>query len=126
MHVREAVEADTDAISSLLDAPAGVASRLLRERTVSVAVRDETVVGVVAYEADGDAVHVTRLAGERDAMARLLNEPIEFAEHEGLPVELLVEESKAGVEFAVETKGFENVGQGPRFAGEETARYRYD
>ncbi|QDX40205.1 hypothetical protein [Salarchaeum sp. JOR-1] len=125
MHVREAVEADTDAVSSLLDAPAGVASRLLRERTVSVAVRDETVVGVVAFEVDEDAVHVTRLAGDSDDMERLLDEPIRFAANEGLPVELLVEESDDDVAFAVETKGFENVGAGPRFGGEETIRYRY-
>ncbi|MGB9986966.1 hypothetical protein [Salarchaeum japonicum] len=126
MHVREAVETDRVGISDLLGEPAGVADRLLRERTVSVAVRDETVVGVVAFDADSTTVHVTRLAGERDAMTRLLDEPLAFAETEGLPVELLVEESADSVAFAVETKGFENVGPGPRFAGEKTTRYRYD
>ncbi|MEE6210678.1 hypothetical protein U3A55_10980 [Salarchaeum sp. III] len=126
MHVREAVETDINAISGLLGEPAGVAARLLRERTVSVAVRDETVVGVVAFEVAGDVVHVTRLAGERDAMEELLDEPLGFAENEGLPVELLAEESNDGVAFAVETKGFENVGRGPRFDGEATTRYRYD
>lgn len=125
MDVREAVDGDASDVAELLDAPTGAAERLLRERTVVVA-EDDGLVGVLAFEVDDVTVHVTRLAGDPDAVERLLDEPVAFATREGFPVELLLPESNEGVDSAVETRGFERVGSGPRFGAEATVRYRLE
>ncbi|WP_435099222.1 hypothetical protein [Halarchaeum sp. P4] len=122
--VREADPEDVDAIADVAGVPTRAAERLLRERAVRVAERDEAVVGVLAYDADADAVHVTRLVGDTDAAAALLEEPIAFARAENLTVEVVVPESESGALDAVTSAGFEAAGAGPRFAGERTERYR--
>lgn len=122
--VREADPEDVDAIADVTGVPTRAAERLLRERAVRVAEHDESVVGVLAYDADGDAVHVTRLAGDADAAAALLEDPVAFARAENLPVEVVVPESESGALAAVTSAGFERTGDGPQFAGERTERYR--
>jgi hypothetical protein len=86
----------------------------------------EDIRGFVAFDARPGVVHVTQLAGDRDAVARLLEEPVGFARREGMAVEAVVPESAGAVGAAVETAGFETVGAGPRFEGERTRRYRLE
>ncbi|MBP1955992.1 hypothetical protein J2752_002923 [Halarchaeum rubridurum] len=131
--VRDAHDGDVDALAALAGIETGAAERLVRDRRVAVAERADDaegeadgpeVVGVLAYEVSGDAVHVTRLAGETPAVAALLDEPVAFARAENMVVEALVPESADGALDAVTNAGFEAVGDGPRFAGERTTRYR--
>lgn len=122
--VRDAHDGDVDAIAALLDVETGAAERLVRDRRAVVAEREGDVVGVVAYEVSGGAVHVTRLAGGTAAVAALLDEPIAFASAENIAVEALVPDGADGALDAVTNAGFEAVGDGPRFGGERTTRYR--
>lgn len=126
MEVRDAVETDADALADRADLPTSAVSQLVHDRTVRVVEVDDEIGGFVAYDAATDAVHVTQLAGDPDAVARLLDEPARFADREGMPVEVLVPESEASVIEAVEAYGFEEAGTGPRFEGEATRRYRLE
>lgn len=130
MEVRDAVEADASALAECGDLPASAAAQLVHDRTVRVVVEDgdedETVRGFVAFDAATDAVHVTQLAGDRDAVARLLDEPARFAEREGMPVEVLLPASEDALADAVAAYGFADSGDGPRFEGEATRRFRLE
>ena len=123
--VRDAVEADAEALAAIAGVPTDVARNLVHDRTVRVAVDDEQVVGVVSFDAHEDAVHVTQIGGDEAACERLLAEPVPFAEREGMPVELLVPASEAAVRTAAERAGYEHRGDGPPFEGERTVRYRH-
>ena len=140
MEVRDAVEADADALAGIADAPADVMRNLIHDRTVVVAVTgsaetdpnvdvdDETtaddLLGFVSYDARDSTVHVTQLAGTRDACERLLAEPVRFAANESMDVQLLVPADEEDVREAAERVGFERLGAGPRFEGRRTVRYR--
>jgi hypothetical protein len=139
MRVRDAVEADAEAMAAIADGPVDVMRNIVHDRTVRVAERDPTatdentdandvdpddVVGFVSFDVRGDIVHVTQIDGTPDACERLLAEPIRFAENEGMRVELLVTDADGDVATAAERVGFENDGTGPRFDGERTVRYR--
>ena len=168
MHVRDAVERDAPAMAGLTDAPESVLRSLVHDRSVRVLVEgeregageddedaddgspstgadeddDQTIRGFVSFDAREDAVHVTEFGGDREACERLLEEPIRFAEREGLSVELLLRESGGEGEddgspasgggadgpmrAAVDAAGFSEAGAGPRFRGAPTRRYRYD
>jgi hypothetical protein len=138
MQVRDAIEADAPALSSLAAAPPDVMRNLVHDRTVRVAATDDapetgpdeetdpaTIRGFVSYDAREDTVHVTQLGGDREACERLLEEPLRFARGEGMTVELLVAVGDDERRAAVEAMGFERNGRGPRFEGEETVRYRW-
>ncbi|WP_411964913.1 hypothetical protein [Haloferax sp. YSMS24] len=138
MEVRDAVDSDAEAIAAVADAPTRAMRRLIRDRTVRVAtddsgadpnvdapVADEPVLGFVGFDVRDGVVHVTRLDGTDDATRRLLEEPLRFASTEGLPVEVLVVESEPSLRDAVKQAGFERVGDGPRFDGYPTIRYRH-
>lgn len=144
MEVRDAVEDDAGALADLAGLPEPAVAQLVHDRTVRVADGGDSggdgeggggdsdggggdaVRGFVAFDAARDAVHVTQLAGDADAVSRLLDEPARFAEREGMPVEVLVPESETAVVAAVEDYGFEERGTGPRFEGEATRRYRLE
>ena len=129
MDVREAVEADADRMADIAGSPPDVMRNLVHDRTVRVACEegdDEGVVGLVSFDASDRTVHVTQLAGTTEACVRLLDEPIRFAEREGMNVELLVTETDEPVREAVEQAGFQDSGAGPRFEGEPTTRYRLE
>jgi hypothetical protein len=155
MDVREAVEADAEALAAIADAPVDVMRNLVHDRSVRVAVdetdpgpnvdageagaasprsqphdgaddRAESVLGFVSFDARPDSVHVTQLDGTPDACTRLLEEPLEFARREGMVVELLVPDDSDAVRSAVEEVGFDERGQGPRFEGQPTVRYRLE
>lgn len=85
-----------------------------------------TVRGFLAFDADEGAVHVTQVAGGREAVDRLLDEPLRFAANEGMPVEAFVPDSESTVVDAVEAAGFESVGDRPQFDGEPIRRYRLE
>jgi len=125
MDVRDAVEEDAGAVADLTGLPSAAARELLHDRSVRVAIEGEATAGVVAFDARPEVVHVTRLAGEPDAMARLLAEPVRFAEREGMAVELVVPDGEAAAEVAL-AEGFEDVGAGPRFEGTRTRRFRLE
>lgn len=132
MHIRDGREDDASAIRELAAGDVDP-HHLLRERTVRVAVPDgsadgtsvegDAVSGFLAYDARPDAVYVTRVGGDGDAVDELLGDAMRFAAHESLPVEAVVPEG-GGAATALETRGFEDVGPGPRFSGAETTRYR--
>ena len=138
MEVRDAVETDAAAIAEIADTPADAMRRTIHDRTVRVAVADETaadpntdtepdessLVGFVSFDARAETVHVTQLGGTLAACERLLAEPMGFAAGEGMAVELLVVEGNDTVRDAVEAAGFDRLGPGPRFDGQTTTRYR--
>lgn len=132
MEVRDAVEDDADALAECGNLPTAAVGQLVHDRTVRVAAADgegegeDEIQGFVAYDAATDLVHVTQLAGDPDAVARLLDEPVRFAEREGMPVEVLLPASEADLADAVEAYGFADAGSGPRFEGEETRRFRLE
>lgn len=124
MHVRDALDDDTDALVALTDEDVD-ADRLIRDRTVRVAETDDEVVGFLAFDTWRGAVHVTRLAGDPDAVEVLLGDPCEFAARESLPVEVVLLERDDALRDAVADAGFDEVGTGPMFDGERTRRYRH-
>lgn len=148
MDVRDAVEADADALADLSGSPVDVMRNLVHDRTVRVALAPDTeapearndgddgehearhgtarIAGFVSFDARGETVHVTQIAGSESACTRLLEEPIRFARREEMSVELLVPQNEGAVRTAVEASDFERVGEGPRFDGRPTARYRLD
>jgi len=141
MKVRDAVEADADALSAIADVPADVVRNLIHDRTVRVAERDTTdagpnadagedderdVAGFVSFDVREGTVHVTQLAGTTEACERLLGEPVRFATSEGMTVELLAIDDDRVVTDAATAAGFERAGSGPQFDGKATARYRFD
>ena len=68
---------------------------------------------------------VTNFEGEPAAVGRLFEEPIGFAEREGLAVEAVVP-SDGRATGVIESLGFEALGSGPRIEGEPTTRYRFE
>ena len=125
MEVRDAVEADAERLAALADAPAETMGNLIHDRTVRVA-EEATVVGFVSFDARRDAVHVTQFDGTSEATERLLREPVRFAQNEGMPTELLVEESRAELRDAATSAGFREVGSGPRFDDAPTVKFRLE
>jgi len=126
MDVREAIEADAGRLAALTDTPQDVMRNLVHDRTVRVAERDDEIVGFVSYDARERTVHVTQLEGNTGIYQRLLEEPIGFAETEGMAVELLAPDDEDDVLTAAEAAGFEEAGAGPRFEGESTTRFRLE
>ncbi|MFB6079657.1 MAG: hypothetical protein ABEJ81_01455 [Haloferacaceae archaeon] len=150
MRVRDAVEADAEALAAVGDAPTEVMRNLVHDRTVRVAVRSagdpgphadapveggsgpgtdrdgEEVVGFVSFDARNRTVHVTQLGGSVQVCERLLAEPIRFAAGEGMEVELLVGVDEEEIRAAAERVGFAEDGAGPTFDGRETVRYRFE
>jgi hypothetical protein len=122
MQIRDATADDVAALGALADEEVD-AARLVRDRSVRVAVEDSAVTGFVAYDTWRGAVHVTRLAGDPDAVHELLDAPCEFAVSEAVPVEAVLVEGDA-LAGVLKDAGFEDVGPGPAFDGEQTRRYR--
>lgn len=131
MDVRDAVESDAERLGELADSPQDVMRNLVHDRTVRVAVEgtgegEETLSGFVSFDAREGTVHVTQLAGHSEALARLIEEPIRFADREEMAVELLVPEDQEPIRETVEAADFTSVGSGPRFEGTPTTRYRLE
>ncbi|QLG49778.1 hypothetical protein [Natrinema halophilum] len=144
MNVRDALEADADALASIADSPTDVMRNLVHDRTVRVAedgshdpnadVSDsqydgsdpEDLLGFISFDAREDTVHVTQLDGTGEACKRLLAEPVRFAERESMAVELLASQDADSVETAAEELGFQRHGRGPRFDGSPTVRFRLE
>ncbi|WP_276259433.1 hypothetical protein [Haloglomus litoreum] len=133
MDVRDAVEADADRLAELTGQPADVMRNLVHDRTVRVATEPEGeddgdgyVLGFVSYDAQNGVVHITQLEGTLPACERMLEEPLRFAEGEGMPVELLVTENADEKRDIAEKAGFRNEGRGPAFDGMPTVKYRHE
>ncbi|SDY70570.1 hypothetical protein [Halopenitus persicus] len=136
MRVRDAVEADAQAIAALSGQPVDATREVVHDRSVRVAVPGEEDVDAdagpdldepiayVAFDARRGRVHLTGFAGEEAALRRLLEEPARFADREGMAVEAIVDRDDEARRSIVEAAGFEDVGSGPRFDGAETVRYR--
>lgn len=134
MQIRDAWEGDESAIADL--ATGDIDPRhLVRERVVRVATdasesdgdsaTEGALAGFLAFDASPEALHVTRIGGDGDAVRLLLDDAIRYAEREDLAVEAVVPVG-GSTAVALETRGFERVGSGPRFEGQETARFRLD
>ncbi|RQG94620.1 hypothetical protein [Natrarchaeobius chitinivorans] len=144
MNVRDALEADADALAAIADSPTDVMRNLVHDRTVRVAedgTHDpnadvsrsqydgsdpEDLLGFISFDAKEDTVHVTQLDGTDEACKRLLAEPVRFAERESMAVELLISSDGEHVRTAAEELGFEHRGPGPRFDGSRTVKFRLD
>lgn len=144
MNVRDALEADADALAAIAESPTDVMRNLVHDRTVRVAedgARDHTadvssskydgsdpddLLGFVSFDAEGETVHVTQIGGTDDACKRLLAEPIRFAACESMAVEVLVPRDDEPIEHAVDHLGFTESGPGPRFDGAQTVRFRLE
>ena len=144
MNVRDALEADADALAAIADSPTDVMRNLVHDRTVRVAEDGATdpnadvsssqydgsdpedLLGFISFDAREETVHVTQLDGTADACERLLAEPVRFAERESMAVEVLVTPGNEVVEEAAESLGFERRGRGPRFEGAHTVRFRLE
>lgn len=124
MELRDAVEADAGRLASLTDTPRDVMRNLVHDRTVRIAERDGDIVGFVSYDARDQTIHVTQLEGEESVYEQLLEEPVRFARGEGMAVELLILDEQSEIQTVADEMGFDQVGSGPRFAGEPTVRYR--
>jgi hypothetical protein len=144
MNVRDALEADADALAAIADSPTDVMRNLVHDRTVRVAedgthdpnadVSDsqysgsdpDDLLGFVSFDAREDTVHVTQLDGTPEACKRLLAEPVRFAEREEMAVEVLIASGAESIEDAAQELGFEKHGNGPRFDGASTVRFRLE
>ncbi|MDG5758297.1 hypothetical protein QA600_02970 [Natronococcus sp. A-GB1] len=144
MNVRDALEADADAIAAIADSPTDVMRNLVHDRTVRVAedgTHDpnadvsesqyagsdpEDLLGFVSFDAREDTVHVTQLDGTPEACKRLLAEPVRFAEREGMAVEVLIATDADLIEDAAQELGFDRYGPGPQFNGASTVRFRLE
>ncbi|SEH17617.1 hypothetical protein SAMN04487967_3292 [Natronorubrum sediminis] len=144
MNVRDALEADADALASIADSPTDVMRNLVHDRTVRVAedgTHDpnadvsgsqyngsdpEDLLGFISFDAKEDTVHVTQVDGTADACKQLLAEPVRFAESESMAVELLTSPDSDCVTNAAEDLGFERRGSGPQFDGAPTVRFRLE
>jgi len=136
MEVRDAVEDDAEVMATLTDSPLDVMRNLVHDRTVRVAIESagggsdqqssEEILGFVSFDARGQTVHVTQIAGPEAVCRRLLDAPIRFAQREGMEVELLVPEDDSAVRSAATSMAFNRVGAGPLFEGRSTSRYRLD
>jgi hypothetical protein len=128
MEVRDAVEADAEALAGLADAPADVMRGVIHDRSVRVIDTggdDPELRGFVSFDARAATVHITQLAGDTiETCERLLSEPCRFADCETMAVEFVVEIDDGVAREAAENAGFEEVGAGPQFDGTETRRYR--
>jgi len=131
MEIRDARQDDSAAIVELSTGDIDP-SHLLRERMVRVAVgppetadvtgNESSVAGFLAFDVRPDAVHVTRIGGDREAVLDLLDDAIGFANREGLPVEAVVPTGGDSA-AALEAKGFSERGAGPRFQGRDTTEF---
>ena len=131
MDVRDAVEADAERLGELAETPEDVMRNLVHDRTVRVAIAGaeetaDSIAGFVSFDAREGTVHVTQLAGDGEACTRLLDEPVGFAEREGMAVELLVPDGRDEIRTAAEAAEFQERGSGPRFDGTPTTRYRLE
>lgn len=141
MDVRDAVEADAEALAAIAEAPVDVMRNLVHDRTVRVAAHDDTrasdpnadagpagasLLGFISFDARDQTVHVTQFGGQQSACVRLLEEPIRFAESEGMSVEMLVETEQDVLQAAAAEVGFKEAGPGPMFETTQTIRYRLD
>lgn len=134
MQIRDAREGDESAIAALADGDVDP-RHLVRERVVRVATvisesatedgDGRAIAGFLAFDARPEAVHVTRIGGDEDAIRLLLDDAIQYAEREELPVETVVPVG-GSTAAALETRGFEAVETGPRFQGRETTRFHMD
>ncbi len=144
MNVRDALEADADALASIADSPTDVMRNLVHDRTVRVAEEPthdpntdtqrtqrggpnpDNICGFVSFDATDNTVYVTQINGTQTACKRLLAEPVRFAQCEQMLVELLVPPERDDIKSAAKAVGFEHHGSGPRFAGEKTERFRHE
>ncbi|GAB3032376.1 hypothetical protein [Natronobiforma cellulositropha] len=146
MNVRDALEADADALAAIAGSPTDVMRNLVHDRTVRVAEENapdenasvsvdeskfdgsdpDDLLGFVSFDASGGTVHVTQLNGTADACERLLDEPIRFAECESMAVEVLAPRDDDAVSHAIGRFDFDEQGLGPRFDGERTVRFRLE
>jgi hypothetical protein len=126
MEVRDAVEEDAEALADLADGPRDVARNLVHDRTVRIAMEGGEAIAFISFDARPGTVYVTQIGGAPEGCERLLDEPIRFADAEGMSVELLLPDDEEALRDPLARSGFEEVGTGPRFEGVSTVRYRRD
>ena len=126
MEVRDAVEADAEALAERSGAPRDVLRNVIHDRTVRVAEAEGELLGFVSFDARPGTVYVTQVSGAADVVEALLDEPVRFATTESMSVELLVADDDESLRAAAEASAFEEAGPGPRFDDVQTVRYRFE
>ena len=134
MRIRDALESDAEALSTVIGRPKDVVKNMIHDRSVRVAVEggdgegsgdDEPVLGFVAFDVRDGTVHVTDFDGSGSTIERLFQEPRRFARREEMGVEVVVPNDEETSEV-IEASGFAVAGRGPRFEGRRTTRYRIE
>jgi hypothetical protein len=144
MRIRDALESDAEALSTVIGRPKDVVRNMIHDRSVRVAVEggdggagddsgrgnddgddEETMLGFVAFDVRDGTVHVTDFDGSGPTIERLFEEPRRFARREEMGVEVVVPNDEETSEV-IEASGFAVAGRGPRFEGRRTTRYRIE
>lgn len=126
MTIRDAAEADADALAQLADSPRDVLLQLIHDRSVKVCDKDGSISAFISYDARPGTVYITQMAGEAADVKRLLDEPIRFATQENMQIEVLIAASNSELVDVITELGFTNIGQGPGFDGVQMERYRHE
>lgn len=124
MEVRDATQDDVSPLAEMAELPRRAVEGVLRNRTTRVAEVNKDVIGVVAFDTNDGTVVVTLLAGEPDTYVALLEEPWQFASRLGCATEMVVPATEEDIVRALEEAGYDRIEPGPRFAGDDTVRYR--
>ncbi|SNR58346.1 hypothetical protein [Halorubrum vacuolatum] len=88
--------------------------------------RSDEIVGFVTFDVRTGVVHVTDFNGTQKAMKRLLKSPQRFAQNEGMDVETVIQNDEHNRIDVIEFLGFDSIGDGPRFQGRPTTRFRLE
>ena len=124
MPIRDAEEPDAAAISVFAETSADAVREMIRRRTVRVSETADGIQAMVSFDATPNHVQIASLAGNTADFERLLQEPIRFGEQVELPVQMVIPVTEKASVQALESAGFDHIGEGPMFEGTPTLVYR--
>ena len=125
MNIRDATEADVEAVASLGELSTDAVQTLLHDRTLWVATSGDKLTGFLVFTINQDAVHISKLGGEKPVISALIGRLIEYANANGLPIETVVPNSETAVRDALSAAGFIRIQSGPEFLGQATHTYQF-
>lgn len=125
MEIRDAVEADAAQLADLADTPQDVLKNMVHDRSVRVAVTNDTVIAFISFDATPTKVYITQLAGTKAGCRQLLDEPIRFGTNENMQIEILVPTTDTPMKQAVRDAGFAKIDSTIHTTTMEYNRYEY-